>query len=160
MLPVPVRLSRVLVLAALLLAGWTLLGDRVTGQERAGRVLRVIDGDTLVARVDGEPRRVRLIGIDTPERGSCGYAEAGAALRALVGDRRVQLEADPTQDREDRYGRLLASVRRPGARRTAQEHLLRGGHAEVYVFRGRPFARLPAFRRAERAGRRAARRCP
>jgi len=155
-----VRLSRVIVLVALLAAGWATFGDRVAGGERDARVVRVIDGDTLVARVDGEARRVRLIGIDTPERGECGYDAAGDRLRALVGERRVELEADPTQDREDRYGRLLAYVRRPGAARTAQEHLLRGGHAEVYVFRGRPFTRYAAFRAAERAGRRAPARCP
>jgi len=155
-----VRLSRVIVLVALLAAGWALFGDRVAGEERGARVLRVIDGDTLVARVDGEARRVRLIGIDTPERGECGFGAAGARLRALVGGRRVRLEADPTQDREDRYGRLLAYVRRPGAARTAQEHLLRSGHAEVYVYRSRPFVRYAAFRAAQRAGRRAPTGCP
>jgi micrococcal nuclease len=152
-----VRLSRILVLVALLAAGWAAFGDRVAGEENDGRVLRVIDGDTLVVRVDGEPRRVRLIGIDTPERGDCGFRRATTELRRRVGGRRVVLEADPTQDREDRYGRLLAYVRRPGAERTAQEALLRSGWAEVYVYGGRPFRRVAAFRAAARSARRAGR---
>ena len=32
-----------------------------------GKVTRVVDGDTAVINVDGEDRRVRLLGVDTPE---------------------------------------------------------------------------------------------
>lgn len=35
--------------------------------------------------------RVRLLCIDTPERGNPGYAEAGDALAAMVLNRRVYL---------------------------------------------------------------------
>ena len=33
----------------------------------AGVVVRAVDGDTAVVRVDGQERRVRLLGVDTPE---------------------------------------------------------------------------------------------
>jgi len=33
----------------------------------AHRVVRVIDGDTIVVSIDGKDTRVRLIGVDTPE---------------------------------------------------------------------------------------------
>jgi micrococcal nuclease len=57
---------------------------------------------------------------------------------------RVRLETDPTQDRIDRYGRLLAYVWLADGRlvETAQ---LESGWATTYVYAGRPvslFARL------------------
>ena len=33
----------------------------------AGIIVRAVDGDTAVVRVDGQERRVRLLGVDTPE---------------------------------------------------------------------------------------------
>jgi len=74
------------------------------------RVLGVIDGDTIDVRIDGQKTRIRVIGIDTPERDECGYQEAASAMQSLVQSRDVRLEADPTQDDEDRYGRLLRHV--------------------------------------------------
>lgn len=73
-------------------------------------VTHVVDGDTLDVRSpSGVEERVRLIGIDTPEQGECGYEEATAALAALVLDRPVRLVAGAQDDR-DRYGRLLRYV--------------------------------------------------
>jgi micrococcal nuclease len=69
-------------------------------------VTQVIDGDTL--DISGG-NRVRLIGIDTPERGECGYSEASAALQNLVGGRQVRLVTGARDD-VDRYGRLLRYV--------------------------------------------------
>ncbi len=71
-----------------------------------GVVTRVIDGDTLDVAGVG---RVRLIGIDAPERGMCGYESATRALSALVAGRRVTLVAGAVDD-ADRYGRLLRYV--------------------------------------------------
>jgi len=70
------------------------------------RVVDVIDGDT-VDVTGGE--RVRLIGIDAPERGECGFGEATAALRSLVEGKVVRLVPGARDDR-DRYGRLLRYV--------------------------------------------------
>lgn len=73
-------------------------------------VASVVDGDTVVVRTPrGAQAHLRLIGIDTPERGSCGYAEATDALAAIVLNRRVALTAGAVDDR-DRYGRLLRYV--------------------------------------------------
>jgi micrococcal nuclease len=69
-------------------------------------VARVIDGDTLVL---ASGATVRLIGIDTPERGDCGYASATQALRDLTVGGPVTLTAGATDD-ADRYGRLLRYV--------------------------------------------------
>ncbi|HYO40073.1 MAG TPA: thermonuclease family protein [Nocardioidaceae bacterium] len=68
-------------------------------------VARVVDGDT-VELVGGQD--VRIVGVDTPERGDCGYDEATAAMERLVLGRRVRLTVSD-EDR-DRYGRLLRYV--------------------------------------------------
>lgn len=73
-------------------------------------VTRVIDGDTVVLEIGGEPQSTRLLGVDTPEvRGSEPYAaEATAFTRQLLEGRRVRLEYGYTG--YDIYGRLLAHV--------------------------------------------------
>lgn len=68
-------------------------------------VTYVVDGDT-VDLANGE--RVRLVGIDTPERGACGSEEATANLERLVLGKRVRLRMSD-EDR-DGYGRLLRYV--------------------------------------------------
>jgi micrococcal nuclease len=128
----------------------------------AARVVRVVDGDTIRVVVDGRERSVRLLGIDTPETHrpgtpvECGGPQASAHLESLAPPgSRVSLEADPGQDRVDRYGRLLAYVRLPSGT-LAEDAQLRAGWASVYVFEGRPVSRDTEFRRAAavaRAGR-------
>ena len=46
--------------------------------------VRVIDGDTLVARLGGEERSIRLFGLDAPELDERCAAEAAARLQRLV----------------------------------------------------------------------------
>jgi hypothetical protein len=52
--------------------------------EIQARVGRVVDGDTLDICIGASCIRVRLCGIDAPERGERGYSEATDALRSLV----------------------------------------------------------------------------
>jgi len=72
-------------------------------------VVSVTDGDTLVVSQGGTEERVRLLGIDTPEVDDCGYAEATAAMAALVEGAEVTLVVGNSNDR-DQYGRLLRYV--------------------------------------------------
>lgn len=89
-------------------AAQSCLADRI--DERV-RISFVQDGDTLMLN-DG--RRLRLIGIDTPELGdSSSAAESGAIaardrLRQLTFISQQQLSLRFDQERTDRYGRLLA----------------------------------------------------
>jgi hypothetical protein len=69
-------------------------------------VVHVVDGDTVDVST-GE--RVRIIGIDTPERGECGYEAASDHLRSLVAGTSVVL-VPGARDDVDRYGRLLRYV--------------------------------------------------
>jgi micrococcal nuclease len=143
-----VRLLAALVAVALVVAlvvAWQRRDDEPAG--RSGHVTHVVDGDTL----DVGRERVRVLGIDAPERDECGYAAASRAASALALGRVVRLEPDPTQASRDRFGRTLAYVRLPDGRDLG-EVLLRRGHARTFVV-GRPFARVEAYREAERAGR-------
>ena len=116
-----------------------------------GTVSHVVDGDTLAVRLDnGRRERVRLIGIDTPERGGCLSARATGQARRLAHNRRVVLRGDATQDTRDRYGRLLAYAWVGGRDLGYQQ--IASGLARVYVY-DRPFERLSAYRRAEGLGR-------
>lgn len=70
-------------------------------------VLRVVDGDTFHARINGADETVRFFGIDTPERGEPCFTEATRRAKDLL-DGRVKLVADARN--RDRYGRLLRYV--------------------------------------------------
>lgn len=73
-------------------------------------VTYIVDGDTLDVIGPGRTEeRIRVIGIDTPERGECGFGEAADALAGLVLGREVELVPGAVDDR-DRYGRLLRYV--------------------------------------------------
>ena len=166
------RMLKRLVLAFLaLLAGWLGLEHwrDQTGDILSAPVLRVVDGDTIVVSVEGSNRKVRLIGVDTPETVKpntpvqyYGRAASDFTKRELTG-RRVWLEydAEPT----DRYGRHLAYVWLTSPPESADEasvrrdmfnaRLLTGGYARVLSIKpntryGELFARLE--REARRAG--------
>ncbi|GAA2918337.1 endonuclease YncB(thermonuclease family) [Microbacterium keratanolyticum] len=67
----------------------------------------VIDGDTIETSVG----TVRLIGIDTPERGECGYGEASAQIgMAVTAGAPLTLTRPEGQNDRDRYDRLLRYV--------------------------------------------------
>jgi micrococcal nuclease len=118
-----------------------------------GTVSYVVDGDTLsVSLAGGRTERVRLIGIDTPEVGQCLARSATATARGWATAQQVVLRGDGTQATRDRYGRLLAYVWLPGGRDLGFR-MIAQGLARVYVYGGRPFERLGAYRRAEQIGR-------
>lgn len=81
--------------------------------------MRVIDGDTFAADFDlgwgiwsrevtGRPNRVRILGIDTPERGEPGYVEAAEKLAQIAPPgSMVWVESVKL----DGFGRTLGNVR-------------------------------------------------
>lgn len=94
-----------------------------------GTVTKVVDGDTL----DIDQRRIRLVLVDTPERGDAGFSEATAFTRGAcpVGSEATYV-VDSMQG-EDRYGRIVAAVWCDGTgNATVNEALLDSGHARLY----------------------------
>lgn len=112
-------------------------------------VALVVDGDT-IELADG--RRVRYIGVNTPERDQPYYQEATEANRQLVANRQVYLEFD--QETFDQYGRTLAYIWVDGM--LANREIVARGYANVFTVP--PNVRYEAeFRAAEREAREAER---
>ena len=80
-------------------------------QELIGRVVRVVDGDTLVL-LDGDhvQHRIRLAGIDCPERKQPWNARAKEFLSDHVFDQTVTVD----WTKRDRYERFVGKVVRDG----------------------------------------------
>ena len=119
---------------------------------QAARITKVSDGDTVNVKLIGGPKaRVRLVGIDTPEvygTVECGGPAASRALkRVLPVGTRVMLVSDRTQDRKDRYGRLLRYVMKAGHDMNRRQVL--AGRARVYVYQHHPFERTKSYRAAQ-----------
>lgn len=92
----------------------------------AGRVIKVVDGDTLDVQLDSGPIRIRLHAVDTPERGQPHFKEAAAALSQLVMNKRVEVE--PFE--QDRYDRLVGIIHVDGVNVNAE--LIRLGHGWAF----------------------------
>jgi len=127
-------------------------GVQTTLRQRA-TIVRVVDGDTVNVRLrSGDETPVRLIGIDTPEVYpgiECGGPQASLSLKRLLPlGTRVRLVSDPTQDRVDRYGRILRYVIKVSDGRDMNEAQVRRGWATVYVYNQNPFKRVVGYRAA------------
>lgn len=101
------------------------------------RVVRVVDGDTIVISYQGKEEKVRLIGVDTPESVHSDASKntpygkiASDYTKAQLTGKTIQLEFD-VQER-DKYGRLLAYVYVDG--KMYNKTLLEEGHAKVATF--------------------------
>jgi endonuclease YncB( thermonuclease family) len=80
----------------------------------------------------GEPRKLRLLGVDAPEICQSGGKEARDMLAQLALQRRVTVKVSYY----DRYGRGLATIALDGQDLGAR--MVRAGQAWSYGWRGRP----------------------
>jgi micrococcal nuclease len=130
-----------LVMVAVAIAVLALGGGKLAGgaREDAARVVRVVDGDTIVVSEGGRTERVRYIGVDTPESVKpgtpvqCFAKAASSANRRLVEGRRVRLVHDA--EARDRYGRRLAYVYRASDGLFVNAELVRRGYARPLAIR-------------------------
>ncbi len=113
-----------------------------------GTVTRVVDGDTAEITVDGAKRRVRFLGVDTPETVHPNKPvqffgpEASAFTKESLTGKRVWLEYD--KNPQDRYSRHLAyiwtakpkSINTDTIRRDMfNAKMLLGGYAKVMIIK-------------------------
>ena len=135
-----------------------------------GTVTRVVDGDTVVINVDGQERRVRLLGVDTPETVHPNKPvqfygkEASSFTKQSLTGQRVWLEYD--KNPQDRYNRHLAYIwtAKPAnitdatiRRDMFNARLLLGGYAKVLIIKpntryAKEFAELESEARSSRRG--------
>jgi micrococcal nuclease len=134
------------VLTAATAATLTLMLLPAPGRARASghppgsaRVVRVVDGDTVLVDLAGSTVTVRLIGIDTPETVSprrpveCFGPEASARLRQLLPPGtpiRLWRDLEP----RDRYDRVLAYVQRRPDDLLVNADQVRSGRAIAKAF--------------------------
>jgi micrococcal nuclease len=148
-----------LAIAAVVVAALALGGGKLVGAKRsdAARVVRVVDGDTVVVRTGGHEERVRYIGVDTPESVKpgtpvqCFAKAASAANKRLVEGQEVRLVADA--EARDRYGRLLAYVYRARDGLLVNARLVAAGAARTLTISPNTgdAAQLGALQRAAQA---------
>ena len=72
-----------------------------------GKVVKVVDGDTLHVYSNKKTYKIRLSGIDAPERGQAYGKRAKEHLEFLVAGKQVIAIVES----KDRYGRYVASVK-------------------------------------------------
>lgn len=103
-------------------------------------VIRVADGDTLEAQMDGASStiKVRFLGVNTPETVDprraveCFGKEASAFTKQLLEGKRVLLKEDPQADNIDKYGRSLRNIFLEDGT-DVNALLVRDGYAYAYV---------------------------
>jgi len=115
----------------------------------AGLVVKVADGDTLTVLVNKRQFRVRLDGIDAPERGQAFGNRSQQSLANICAAKHAHVE-----DRgKDNYGRTIGRVSCAGV--DANSEQLRRGMAWVftqYVPLGSPLYELEAYARLRQLG--------
>ena len=89
------------------------------------RVIKVIDGDTLKLNTT---EKIRLSGINTPEKKECHYQESKDKLTELTLNKEIYLEEDYTN--KGKYGRLLRYIHTKD--QDINNYLVLEGYARVY----------------------------
>lgn len=110
------------VLAAVVLATASLAANA----DFSGKVIGVLDGDTIDVLVDRQPRRVRLAEIDAPEKKQAFGTRARQALSGYVFGQVVRVRESAI----DRYGRTIGTVVVDG--QSINRSMVAAGMAWVY----------------------------
>jgi micrococcal nuclease len=95
------------------------------------KVLNVVDGDTIDVSIDlglqiHTLQRIRLYGIDTPERGQPGFLEASDRLKYLILDKNVIIKTYKVS----KYGQYLGEIMFDEM--NINEMMITEGHAKKY----------------------------
>ena len=90
-----------------MLAALLCLPLALSAAELRGKVVSIADGDTItVLDADKQQHKIRLDGIDAPEKGQAFGTKSRQALSDKIGQRDVRI----TWTKQDRYGRTLGKV--------------------------------------------------
>lgn len=158
-------LTALFILVAIVIGGWFVYphtkgntrhsADKLDAKTAEDfRVIRVVDGDTIIVALNHKPETVRLLGINTPETVApnrpvqCYGPEASNRTKELLKGKIVRLDADPSQDNEDKYHRLLRFVFL--GNENVNESLVRDGYAREYTYK-HPYAYQAEFRAKQKA---------
>ena len=114
------------ILLAIFLLSFVLLFHSMSALAWTGKVVGIADGDTIKVLHDNKAIRIRLYGIDTPEKRQAFGNRAKKYTNAMVRGKKVDI--DPIT--KDRYGRTVAMVHIHGT--NLNQALIQAGYAWVY----------------------------
>jgi endonuclease YncB( thermonuclease family) len=101
---------------------------QATSNEITGKIIKIMDGDTYELLLeDNSTIRVRMDGIDAPEKGMPFSKKAKNYLTTLCKDQTITVE----KTNEDRYGRILGFTFLEDGRELSRE-MLKAGYAWHY----------------------------
>lgn len=106
-----------------------------------GKVIRVLDGDTIEVLQDKKPVRIRLANIDAPEKKQAFGSWSTSQLKTLVAGKQVTI----SYSHKDRYGRIIGHVFTTNGT-DASRFMVQSGAAWVYE-RYNTDKSLPALQR-------------
>ena len=92
-----------------------------------GRVVGISDGDTIKVLHDGRVEKIRIYGIDAPEKGQAFGNRAKQFTSGMVFNKTI--DVDPVDI--DRYGRTVAMIIFEGE--NLSEEIIKAGYAWVYT---------------------------
>lgn len=103
--------------------------------EYSARLQRVVDADTVDLDVDlgfhvHVHQRIRLLGINAPERGTIAGNDATAYTKAWFEQYGPNLVLRTVRDLDDKYGRMLGRI--VASARILNDDLITAGHAVDY----------------------------
>ncbi len=112
---------------------WGLLngiGSEIVAQEMryAAKIIKIIDGDSMVVVQNGQKKIIRLYGVDTPEYGH-PYADQA---KAYVQNRMLQREVQCVEYYKDKYGRSVVMISL--SQGSLNEDLVKNGFAFVHSY--------------------------
>ncbi len=118
-----------LILTGFLVSNYT--GKAVVNNLQYGNLTHVVDGDTIDVFIFSEniTRRVRLLGINTPEKNKPFYQEAKNYLRQYEN---LTIELEMTLEDKDKYNRMLRYVFYQST--FINEDILSKGLANLYIY--------------------------
>lgn len=118
-------------------------------------VTRVIDGDTIEVKSENEEiSKVRVIGINAPEindereRVRCLAQLAKNKAKELALNKKVKLNIDPSQEKADRFGRLLRYIELEDGRDFGLV-MIKEGYAYEFTFR-LPYQKQQIYKQAQK----------
>jgi len=158
----PAKIILLITMAALVVLVLSFSGarndyTRGNGNGNLYTIVKIIDGDTLIAYRDDQETTIRLLGINAPEssgpyrREECFGQESTEYLSSLLPiGALVDIQTDPSQDTYDKYKRLLGYVFL--GKMNINEELVADGYAYEYTYR-KPYRYQDVFRAAENEAR-------
>lgn len=131
------------------------LSDNTESDQVYYPVQKVIDGDTIAVEVSGEEKRIRILGINTPESVDperpveCYGIEASLYLKQLLTGSKVKIHYDNAKPRIDDYGRILAYIESP-SQADIGTIMIEKGYAYEYTYHNEWYSKQKIYKNLEK----------